>query len=130
MPNKPVGPPVAAGTSVLVVDDNEDAAVLLADVLEMLGCCTRVAHDGPAVLEIALAYVPDIALVDIGLPAMDGYELTRRLRALQPWRGVRMIAVTGYGQEDDRKRSQEAGFDQHLIKPLDLATIRRQLAAS
>ena len=113
--------------SVLVVDDNDDAATLLADLLAALGCRTRVAHDAPEVLLLAHDYVPDVALVDIGLPAMDGYELARRLRRLPEWRGVRMLAVTGYGQEADRAASKDAGFDEHLVKPINLATLEHSL---
>jgi CheY-like chemotaxis protein len=117
----------ASALSVLVVDDNEDAATLLADVLESLGYATRIAHDAPEVLQFASDYVPDVALVDIGLPAMDGYELARRLRELPAWHAVRMYAVTGYGLESDRERSKAAGFDQHLVKPLSLAAIEQFL---
>ena len=72
---------------------------------------------------IAHEFVPDVALLDIGLPAMDGYELARRLRALAPWRSVRMFAITGYGQDGDRERSTESGFDHHLVKPVNFATL-------
>jgi signal transduction histidine kinase/DNA-binding response OmpR family regulator len=113
--------------SVLVVDDNEDAAALLADLLAMRGYRTRIAHDAAEALRLASDFVPDVALVDIGLPAMDGYELARRLRALPSWRQVRMLALTGYGQSSDRTRSQEAGFDHHLVKPVDLGTLERLL---
>jgi signal transduction histidine kinase/DNA-binding response OmpR family regulator len=128
----PTDAPAAAaqdrGVSVLVVDDNVDAALMLADLLTTLGYETRVAHDPAAVLGSA-EQVPDIALVDIGLPAMDGYELARRLRELPAWSSVKMLAVTGYGQPGDRKRSLEAGFDQHLVKPIDVATLERFLPA-
>jgi signal transduction histidine kinase len=116
------------GVSVLVVDDNVDAALMLADLLSALGYVTRVAHD-PATVLAAADHVPDVALVDIGLPAMDGYELARRLRELPAWSSVKLLAVTGYGQQGDRQRSLEAGFDQHLVKPIDLETLERLLPA-
>jgi signal transduction histidine kinase len=117
---------VATGTrSVLVVDDNGDAAALLADLLESRGYRARVAHDGPEALQLARDYIPDVALIDIGLPAMDGYELARKLRELPSWHGVTMLAVTGYGQATDRARSKAAGFDQHLVKPIHIRDLER-----
>ncbi|QRK04964.1 response regulator [Archangium violaceum] len=106
-------------TRILIVDDNKDAADILAESLELLECETRVAYDGPSALRIAAAFQPQVALLDIGLPVMDGYELARLLRQQQPTPGLRLVAVTGYGQESDRKHSSEAGFDAHLVKPLD-----------
>jgi signal transduction histidine kinase len=116
---------VGGGTSVLIVDDNVDAALMLSDLLSGIGYATRVAHDAPQALAIADEYVPDVALLDIGLPAMDGYELARRLREKPAWCEVRLIAVTGYGQSSDRKRSLEAGFDHHLVKPIGLAALQQ-----
>lgn len=103
---------------VLVVDDNEDAAELLATAIEAMGHETRVAHDGATALEAAAAFQPQVAILDIGLPGMDGHELARRLRA----RGSlpRLIALTGYGQERDKQESSNAGFEQHIVKPVDL----------
>ena len=115
--------------SVLIVDDNVDAASLLADLLASRGYRAEVAHDAPEALELASEFVPDVAVLDIGLPAMDGYELARRLRELPSWRNVRMLALTGYGQSVDRARSRGAGFDQHMVKPVDLATLERFLPA-
>jgi CheY-like chemotaxis protein len=112
---------------VLVVDDNHDAATLLGDVLERLGCTARVVHDGASALELVPSFRPDIVLLDIGLPLMDGYEVARTLRHVDPERGMRLVAVTGYGQESDRVRSLEAGFDEHLVKPVALETIRALL---
>jgi CheY-like chemotaxis protein len=106
---------------VLVVDDNADAAELLAMALTGAGHDVRVAHDGPSALEVALEFAFDVALLDLGLPAMDGIELGERLRA--SGQGGRLVAVTGYGQEADRVRSKEAGFCAHLVKPVDLAAI-------
>jgi CheY-like chemotaxis protein len=103
---------------VLVVDDNTDAAQLLADTVGAMGYVTRVAHDGPTALHVAEEFTPEIAMLDIGLPVMDGYELARRLREIPALAGLHLIAVTGYGQSEDRRRSQEAGFDAHLVKPV------------
>jgi PAS domain S-box-containing protein len=109
---------------VLVVDDNVDAADLLSEALERLGYQTRTAYDGPSALEAAAAFDPDIALLDIGLPAMDGYELARRLRGHPPsHKPLRLIALTGYGRDTDRIQTREAGFDSHMVKPIDLARL-------
>ena len=115
--------PSAQGRSrrVLVVDDNVDAAELLGDALQMLGHEVAVVHDGPAALAAVERFRPDLAVLDVGLPQMDGHELARRLRALVP--ECRLIALTGYGQEADRARSMEAGFDVHLVKPVNLAQL-------
>jgi signal transduction histidine kinase/ActR/RegA family two-component response regulator len=103
---------------ILVVDDNADAADLLGMLLSAGGHHVRIAHDPVGALAIAAGFDPDIALLDIGLPVMDGYELGLQLRErTRP--GCRLIALTGYGQESDRKRSEEAGFDSHLVKPID-----------
>ncbi|MDB4952484.1 MAG: two-component hybrid sensor and regulator [Myxococcales bacterium] len=112
---------------VLVVDDNEDAAAMLAEMLDALGFTTRVASDGPKALAIAAKLTPDIALLDIGLPVMDGYELARRLREMPGWQRIPLIAVTGYGQESDKQLAREAGFDRHLVKPLDLPVLKQTL---
>ena len=109
-----------AGRTILVVDDNEDAAEVLAAGLEMLGHKTRVAHDGPEALRVMADFKPELALLDIGLPVMDGYELARRLRQEPSLAHTRLVAVTGYGQDSDRQRSKEAGFDAHLVKPIQL----------
>ncbi len=107
---------------ILVVDDNRDAALTLKKALERLGYAVAIAHDGPAALHTATAFEPDIALLDLGLPIMDGYELAHRLRQQ---RSVHLVALTGYGQESDRKRSANAGFEEHLVKPVDLASLAR-----
>jgi signal transduction histidine kinase len=113
--------PVVRGAAtvrrILVVDDNDDAALSLKKALERLGYAVAIAHDGPAALRAAAVFEPEIALLDIGLPVMDGYELARRLAAL---RQVHLVAISGYGQEADRRRSAEAGFQVHLTKPVDL----------
>jgi len=133
-----VGPrPAAAGAPavtaggprrVLIVDDNVDAAESLADALRDAGHEVRVETDGPSALASAEAFSPDAALVDIGLPGMDGYEVARRLRAAMPRAPLRLIALTGYGQEGDRRRAEAAGFDVHLCKPADLDRIEAAIA--
>ena len=117
---------VDSSLRVLVVDDNADAADMLKRALQTLGFVVAVALDGPSALERCTAFAPDIAVLDIGLPVMDGYELARRLRNVCP--GIRLIAVTGYGLESDRERSAGAGFDDHLVKPIDLALLAKALA--
>jgi signal transduction histidine kinase/ActR/RegA family two-component response regulator len=108
---------------VLLVDDNEDAAELLADLLRSRGCVVHVARDSAEALQTATRVIPDVALLDIGLPVMDGYELARRLRELPTWSRVRLVALTGYGHDNDRRRSIDAGFQVHLVKPIDAATV-------
>ena len=108
------------GVRVLVVDDNVDAAVMLHELLAGMGHELAVAHDGLAALELATSFRPDVAVLDIGLPVMDGYELARKLREQLGPEKLRLIAVTGYGQDSDRARAREAGFDHHLIKPVAL----------
>jgi PAS domain S-box-containing protein len=119
-----------AGTlRLLVVDDNRDAADSLALLLEAAGHPVRVAYDGRTALAVAEAFRPDVALLDIGLPDLSGHEVARRLRAAAWGRHMRLIALTGWGQDDDRRRSAEAGFDHHLTKPVDPASLSRWLAA-
>ncbi|GMT96401.1 hypothetical protein KH5H1_05200 [Corallococcus caeni] len=119
--------PTSVSARVLIVDDNRDAADVLSESLEFLGCTTRVAYDGPTGLEAAKAFQPEIALLDIGLPVMDGYELARLLRQQEEPRPMKLVAVTGYGQESDRQRSKAAGFDAHLVKPLHFETLETLL---
>jgi signal transduction histidine kinase len=106
---------------ILVVDDNVDAAASIAEVLELLGNHVRVAHDGAEALRLAQESVPDLALLDIGLPVIDGYELAQRLRSEHP--NIRLVAVTGYGQDGDRAAATRAGFSRHLVKPVSLQDI-------
>lgn len=124
-------PPVllSASRKVLVVDDNADAADTLEMLLQVLGHTTRVASDGPSALEIFEEFHPDIVLLDIGLPGMNGYEVARRLRTRQG-RGLRIVAVTGWGQAEDRKQSAEAGFDLHLVKPVETEQLQAILAGT
>jgi PAS domain S-box-containing protein len=122
--NRAPGP--ETGVSVLVVDDNEDVRESLCKLLTLLGYRASSVHDGPSALQMADRIKPQVAMVDIGLPGMDGYEVARRLRRAHPT-GLRLVAVTGYGQESDRARSHEAGFDAHLVKPIDLDALLPQL---
>src|SRR5262249_36156117 len=104
--------------SVLVVDDNADAAHILARMVQLLGHTARVAYDGEQALEAVEHFAPDVALLAIGLPKLDGWELARRLRARLGERPL-LVAVTGYGTERDRELSRQAGFDHHFLKPVD-----------
>jgi CheY-like chemotaxis protein len=118
---EPIRQGPGARLPILVVDDNEDAADILAETLQRLGYEARVAHDGPSALELAAHFSPAIALLDIGLPVMDGYELAQRLLNAPAHRDhLRLIAVTGYGQAADRQKSKEAGFSAHLVKPVSI----------
>lgn len=113
---------------VLVVDDNRDAATSLSMVLQFLGVDVRTAHDGREALEVFHAYQPSVVLLDIGMPGMDGYDVARTIRARFPDRPASIVALTGWGQDEDRRRAQEAGFDHHLVKPVDLSALRSLLA--
>jgi CheY-like chemotaxis protein len=123
-------PTSGAQRRILVVDDNEDGSEALAIALGFHGHDVRTTHDGPAALALAAAWQPEIVLLDIGLPGMNGYEVARRMGE-QPWRrGMRLIALTGWGQAADRLRSAEAGFDAHLVKPVELETLIKLLDAA
>jgi CheY-like chemotaxis protein len=114
---------------VLIVDDNVDAAQLLAEFLRLVGHDVALAYDGAQALSVVRSYRPDVAVLDIGLPVMDGYELAAQLRqecVPVPY----LVALTGYGQEHDRDRAQRAGFDEHLVKPVDTATLLRTVRAA
>jgi len=121
-------PDNVAPTAVLVVDDNVDAAELLAMFLQMSGCTTQTAHTATAALSLLETFRPQVALLDIGLPDMTGYELARRIRALPGGETMLLIAATGWGQASDRTRAFEAGFDHHLTKPVDFDRLRTILA--
>jgi PAS domain S-box-containing protein len=123
----PAGDDVQAQLRVMVVDDNQDAAETLAMALELLGCEARVAHTGIEALDVAPVFGPAVALLDIGLPDMNGYDLARRLRVLPGGAGMKLIATTGWGQDKDRERAFDAGFDHHLTKPIDFAVLRSLL---
>jgi CheY-like chemotaxis protein len=114
------------------VDDNADAAELLSDALQTMGHETRIAFDGPSAIEATAAFEPHVALLDLGLTVMDGYELAEQLRSGP--QTPRLIAVTGYGQERDRARSRASGFKAHVVKPVDVeqlfTTIRELMSES
>ena len=114
-----------APARVLVVDDNDDATMVMSEALDSLGYEVRTAPDGPTALRIAAEFKPQIALLDIGLPVMDGYELARQLQADAGPVTLRLIAVTGYGQREDERRSREAGFEAHLVKPIALRQLQQ-----
>ena len=115
---------------VLIADDNHDAAVSLSMLLQAMGHDTRVVHDGIEALEEAEIFRPDIVLLDIGMPRLDGYETARRL-AGQPWAAhTQIVAVTGWGQETDRQRAKDAGFHRHLVKPVDLDALREVMSGA
>ncbi len=120
--------PMAISQRILIVDDNKDAASSLALLLTTLGNETQIAYDGLQAIETAAAFQPDVMLLDIGLPKLSGYDVCRRIRA-QPWgQSMVLVALTGWGLEEDRRESKNAGFDHHLVKPVDLNTLREVLA--
>ena len=114
---------------VLVVDDNHDAAESTAAVLELLGNSARAAHSGADALEIADEFEPDVMLIDIGMPKMNGYELARAVRAKSWGADVMLISLTGWTEEDNPSQAKEAGFDVHLTKPADPDALQKLLAA-
>ena len=113
-----------AALRVLVVDDNVDAAETMATMLELFGCTTLLAHTAAGALALAPDFLPEVALLDIGLPDFNGYELARRLRGLDACASTKLIAATGWGQERDRQLARDAGFDHHLTKPIDIERLR------
>jgi CheY-like chemotaxis protein/two-component sensor histidine kinase len=120
--------PAAVSRRVLVVDDNRDAAMSLAMLLKMTGNQTKTAHDGLEALAAAEEFRPDVVLLDLGLPKLNGYDVCRRVRH-QPWgENMTLVALTGWGQAEDRRQSKEAGFDHHLVKPVDFPMLLSLLA--
>jgi PAS domain S-box-containing protein len=131
---EPIGVPPngvyqSRGRRVLVVDDNVDAAQSLAMLLEFRGHEVRVAHDGQAAVPAVCDFRPDVVLLDLGLPGMNGYEVAREVRSRPEFANLVLAAVTGYGQEEDRRRSREAGFDYHFVKPVDPKDLESLLAS-
>jgi PAS domain S-box-containing protein len=117
-----------ANRRILVVDDNRDSAISLSKLLTLAGHQTRTAHDGLEAVEAAGEFRPDVVLLDIGLPKLNGYEAARRIRQ-EPWgKTMMLVALTGWGQDDDRQQSKDAGFDRHLVKPVDSVALREVLA--
>lgn len=123
---KPIAPPVTR-RRVLVVDDHVDAARMLELLLQYDGHETRVAHDGPAALKAAQEFRPEFIFLDIGIPGMNGFEIARQLKRLSNRRKLFLVAVTGWGQPSDFEQSKEAGFDLHLVKPVDSSSVKRLL---
>jgi CheY-like chemotaxis protein len=113
---------------VLVVDDNRDAADSLGMLLKLLGAEVMVVHDGSAALEAMKTFAPAVVLLDLGMPGINGLEVARRMRADPVAARATLVALTGWGQREDRRRTTEAGFDYHLVKPADLGTLRSILA--
>ncbi len=115
---------------VLVADDNRDSADLLAELVHQLGSEVSLAYDGEEAVEMARTFQPDVAVLDIGMPKMDGYEAARRIRSESGARSLKLVALTGWGQAEDRRRAREAGFDEHLVKPVELSTLRELLTSA
>jgi CheY-like chemotaxis protein len=114
---------------IVVADDNEDSAQSFAMLLSFSGHEVRIAHDGEQALDTMRNFRPDVAFLDIGMPLLSGYEVAEAVRA-EPWgREMKLIAVTGWGQPDDKQRARTAGFDQHLVKPIDPSDVDRLLEA-
>jgi CheY-like chemotaxis protein len=128
VPTEP--PPVAAGRvlRVLIVEDNLDAAEMLELAVSDLGHDTRLAHDGATAITVASQFAPDVIFLDIGLPVMNGYAVARRLRGMPELNHVHIAALTGWGQDEDRRKASEAGCDSHLTKPLAPAALEELLA--
>ena len=125
-----IAEPAERTLRVLVVDDNVDAAKILEMLVRESGHRVRMAHTGPTALAAALDYRPDVMLLDIGLPEWDGYEVAKRIRQEPLLQDIVLVAITGYEREADRQRSQQAGFDHHLVKPADFGKVRQILAAA
>ena len=123
-----VQPAAARARRVLVVDDNEDSAETLGTILELSGHEVAIAYDGEKALSLAQERRPEVVFLDIGLPKIDGYEVARRLRLDPQNEGMLLVAVTGYGKEEDRHRGQEAGFHHYLVKPVDPGALQALLA--
>jgi len=120
----PVAP---SGLRLLVVDDNRDAATSFATLLRLQGHEVRVANDGPSALEVSASYAPNVVFLDVGMPGMDGCEVARRMREQPGLDRVVLAALTGWGQKEDRRRTAEAGFDHHLVKPIEPEFLERLL---
>jgi CheY-like chemotaxis protein len=118
------------GQRILVVDDNEDGAESMSALLTLLGNEVRTAHDGEEAVRVAAEFAPRIILLDIGLPKLNGYEAARRIRALPHGSETVLIALTGWGNAPDRQRSKDAGFDHHLVKPVEIPVLRDLLGAA
>ena len=113
---------------ILIIEDNIDSAKTTQKLLELQGHKVQVAFGGQSGIKIAQTFRPDVIILDIGLPSMDGYEVAKRLRRLPETEGALLIALSGYGQAEDRKKSKEAGFDHHLVKPADMDQLQAFIA--
>ena len=120
--------PLAPPLKVLVVDDNVDTVLSFSMLLKASGHEVRTAHDGPTAVQVALDYQPDVVLLDIGLPGLNGYQVAKRIRQEPNLKNVVLVALTGYGQEADRQTALEAGFNHHLVKPARLEQLQKILA--
>jgi len=120
--------PSKQGFRILVVDDNHDSALSLAMMLSIMGHETRTAHDGESAVATAESFLPEVVLLDIGLPKLNGYEVAQRIRESAWGASMFLIAVTGWGQEEDRQRSSEVGLNVHMVKPVEPAALERLLA--
>ena len=120
--------PSKQGFRILVVDDNHDSALSLAMMLSIMGHETRTAHDGESAVATAESFLPDVVLLDIGLPKLNGYEVAQRIREHKWGAAMFLIAVTGWGQEEDRQRSSEVGLNVHMVKPVEPAALERLFA--
>jgi CheY-like chemotaxis protein len=118
-----VAPAESVGKRILVIEDNVDSAQSLADLLELAGHEVRITHDGRSGLAIAREFRPHVILCDIGLPGMDGYEVARAIRRDDSLGSIRLIALSGYAQPEDRQRTRDAGFEMHIAKPLDIDSL-------
>ncbi|WP_437949613.1 response regulator [Sorangium sp. So ce296] len=127
LPQARPGP--ASTRRILVVEDNPDVAESLVMLLQALGHEVAMARSGPEALEAAPAFLPDVVLLDIGLPGMDGYEVARQLRRQPELERALLVALSGYGQDEDRRRSRAAGFDHHLVKPVSRAVLQPLIAS-
>ena len=120
--------PASQRFRILVVDDNHDSALSLAMMLSIMGHDTRTAHDGESAVATAESFLPEVILLDIGLPKLNGYEVAQRIREQEWGKSMFLIAVTGWGQEEDRQRSSEVGLNVHMVKPVEPAALERLLA--
>ena len=120
--------PQVRSRRILAVDDNQDAVDILARTLKLKGHEVQTAYDGIAAVDVAARFKPEVVLLDIGLPRLSGYDVARRIRSLPEGKSTILIAITGWGQEEDRRQSQQSGFDMHLVKPVDPIALLKLLA--
>lgn len=126
-PSAPAPQQTAGPARVLIADDNEDAATMLGMFLELCGCEVAIAHDGRTAVELAERFRPKLAVIDLGMPHLNGFDCARELRRRAWCDDVLLVALTGWGQDQDRMRSREAGFDHHLVKPVEPDVISQLL---